>query len=354
MLMPAPIRTDGSNIFARHTMAQRLPQLIRQVQQANTFHPSILRALDQLHDDLVQDVPIPLLRYPAPDADQWAQDFAARRGDTWQNSQWFFAEVYFFRQIIQATRYFETGVDPFLSIKLEEFYSDRLRALIQRVLAEEPADPAEQLHGLLAQMLWANRVDLSLNIAGAGQQGGAEDLLVDDRPAAVALLLGGTGPVHLICDNAGSEQAMDLALVDALLRRHIPVVLHVKMHPTYVSDATAHDIWYFISDLIDGDYDSPDDDAPAAFGLRLSAALDEGRLRLAPDFYWNSPRWLDDLPLRLQHTFAGARLVILKGDANYRRLLHDTIYPADVPFAQVAAAFPAPLLAIRTLKSDPV
>lgn len=40
------------------------------------------------------------------------------------------------------------------------------------------------------------------------------------------------------------------------------------------------------------------------------------------------------------------------GDANYRRLLGDRVWALDTPFAEVAAYFPAPLLALRTLKAE--
>ena len=42
---------------------------------------------------------------------------------------------------------------------------------------------------------------------------------------------------------------------------------------------------------------------------------------------------------------------MLKGDANYRRLLGDRHWPHDTPFGVVAAAVPCPLLALRTCKA---
>jgi len=45
-------------------------------------------------------------------------------------------------------------------------------------------------------------------------------------------------------------------------------------------------------------------------------------------------------------------LALTKGDANYRRLLGDRAWPLDVPFAEVVSYFPAPLCALRTLKSE--
>src|SRR5947208_2929574 len=54
-------------------------------------------------------------------------------------------------------------------------------------------------------------------------------------------------PVHFIADNAGTELAADLAFVDALLAAGTrQVIYHVKMHPTFVSDSTVHDVVSFV------------------------------------------------------------------------------------------------------------
>jgi hypothetical protein len=160
-------------------------------------------------------------------------------------------------------------------------------------------------------------------------------------------LLRAPGAVHLVADNYGRELAMDLVLIDHLLAGlGLPVVLHVKLHPTFVSDAIAPDVQRFLGLMAAH--------TPAARGLgtRLTAALESGRLRLAPDPYWNSPRPLWDLPPRLDRLFASARLVIFKGDLNYRRLVGDAIWPEGVSLADATRGFPAPLVALRSLKSE--
>jgi hypothetical protein len=43
---------------------------------------------------------------------------------------------------------------------------------------------------------------------------------------------------------------------------------------------------------------------------------------------------------------------MLKGDVNYRRLLGDAHWPPTTPFEQATAYFPAPLMALRTLKAE--
>jgi hypothetical protein len=51
---------------------------------------------------------------------------------------------------------------------------------------------------------------------------------------------------------------------------------------------------------------------------------------------------------------ASATVVVLKGDANYRRLIGDALWPPTTPLAEACAYFPAPVVCLRTMKSDPV
>ena len=43
--------------------------------------------------------------------------------------------------------------------------------------------------------------------------------------------------------------------------------------------------------------------------------------------FWNSGRFLWDMPPDLRRAFEGARLVVIKGDANHRRALGDGVWP---------------------------
>jgi hypothetical protein len=44
--------------------------------------------------------------------------------------------------------------------------------------------------------------------------------------------------------------------------------------------------------------------------------------------------------------------VLLKGDANYRRLVGDRRWPAATPMEALTDYFPAPFAVLRTLKSE--
>lgn len=342
-----PIRTDSSNAFAHESMRVRLPELLHDLKASHAYSASIHAALDQLHDEMTEDRPIAPLPLPALDADRWALYFAQHEGETWLQSGWFFAEMFYFRRVMAAVRYWETGHDPYWYRKSGELNAqtrDQIAAGLQT-----PGDAEARLRSLIERALWGNRADLSHALAlAAGTHIDDDDLLIDDRDPAVRQLLDGEGAVHLVIDNFGTELANDLVLVDALLDLGIPVIMHPKMHPTYVSDATVADVHQMLAWI------ATQPDPLPALASRLQTALDAGRWRLAPDFYWHSPRFINDLPLRLYHLFKGARMVIFKGDANYRRVVNDTLYPVETQLSDLIPHFPAPVLCLRTLKSDPV
>jgi uncharacterized protein with ATP-grasp and redox domains len=347
---PAMIRTDGSNAFAYNTMKVRVPAIIREVAVLNPDYPvSIQTTLAQLASNIESDQPIPLIDMFSPDFEQWALSYAPYAGDTWLNTDWFFAEIYCYRLLIQVVRWWETGRDPFTPKKFAELGSPELWERIEEVVSSADQPFEERLLALVYAALWSNRMDLSFAASQShGTKNADDDLLVDDSVAVVRHLLDHNGDIHMIIDNTGTELAMDLALADGLLQRAgNRIIIHPKMHPTFVSDATASDILTLIEKIR-----SQTGAAVRHFGDRLHQAFETGRLRFAPDFYWNSTRLLWDMPLHLVNAFQTASLVIIKGDANYRRMVGDILWPPETPFATVTDYFPAPLLALRTLKSD--
>lgn len=366
--MPAPprypgrIRTDDSNPFAHHTLMVRVPAILLGVLERVAVEPPVEAAVRALAAELAAGAPLPPLGGDAPGAAEFRAALAARSGDGWLSTDWLCAETYAYRQLVERTRFWENGRDPFLPNKREEYTGAAHATALERAL-EGTGARDERLHELLGAALFGNRIDLSFAASRErGLTAGSDDLLIDERPAAVRALLDGRGPVHVIADNAGTELTLDLVLVDAVLTElAAPVILHVKTHPTFVSDATARDVRAFLA--------APRaDDAPEACALRLNerspavrawaerlrAALATGRLELRTHPYFTGPDSLWEMPPELVAAFAGARLVLLKGDANYRRAVGDAVWPVETPFGDVTRSFPAPLFALRTLKSDPI
>ena len=361
---PPPIRVDSTNAFANNTMRLRLPAILDETIALNPdYPPSIKGRLGELRDNIAAGAPVPRLENEtAADYETWTEARRRQRdiiegAVTWQNAEWFYAETFAYRCLIEAVRWVESGRDPFSPKKLEELRSPALWRLLEGAL--EPAHLREEdLMRAVACSLWANRIDLSYAASTTrGTAIEADDLLVDDREALLAHIADATaggsavddGAAHIVADNAGSELALDLTLSDCLLRHGVGrVALHLKAHPTFVSDATPADVWLMLEAM--------ERRGGPAGGLaqRLRDSWSEGRLRFLPHLYWNSSRFLWELPGGFQREFADAILVVIKGDANYRRAIGDCIWQPHTPFAGVLRYLEAPVLCLRTLKSDPV
>ena len=356
VIRPGALRTDGSNEFAHYTMKVRVPRIIEETQALNPDYPaSIHRGLEALRTAIANDAPIPMLDLPAPDYDDWAAIYAQHQGETWLNTEWFFGEIYMYRVLLQAVRWWETGRDPFRPKKLAELANPELWSFLDTLLEVSRGLPlAERLDSLIEYDLWGNRIDLSYALASShGRSWHPDDLLADDSAPLIEHLVhvsrNGRGTVHIVADNVGTELAADCALIDGLLELVADrVIFHLKLHPTFVSDTTAPDMMTFLAAMEERGGDVK------ALSTRLHNALIDGRLKLAPDMFWNLPHWMWELPPRLVKTFDGAALVIVKGDANYRRLSGDALYQIDTPFAELVSFAPFPILALRTLKSDTV
>ena len=348
MLRPPAVRTDGSNAFAHVSMAERVPRLLRQTADRNPDAPAVADGLRRLADAVADDAPLPHLGL-APDADLWRPIRAAHDGESWLDTEWLFAEYFAYRMAMDAARYLDSGRDPFAPFKRDEMASDALWDALADGLDDRDGGEGAVARAL-RRALWGNRLDLSIAASAAqGTEAREDDLLADHAEAAEAVLRRSPpGTVHVVMDNAGTEQALDYVVTDLLLAHGLAerVVLHVKALPVLVSDATVPDVHTLLRLMADRG------GAPAALAGRLRGAMETGRLRVVPDAFWNTPRRFWDLPPRLAEAFAGASLVLLKGDANYRRASNDAIWPLDATLADALGPVPSPVVALRTIKSD--
>ena len=347
---PSPIRTDGSNDFARQSMAKRVPRIFQEAIDRNPDYPrGIHQNIRRLKDAIAHDKPLKLFDPPAPDYDWWHRRFSDHQGESWLGTEWLFAEMLAYRHLADACRYWTTRRDPFHPVKKEEMESEAVISLLNEALHRE-GGRAEQLRHALVDALWGNRMDLSMKgVLAQGVQASDDQLLVDDTPAVVDdLLAGEPGTVHIIMDNAGTEEAFDLALVDRLLRDKVArsVTLHVKMIPVLVSDVLGEDV-YALLDVLEAS------GGPVAqLAERIHGYINRGSLHIIPDLFWSTDGRMHELPPRLQQGMENASLIVAKGDANYRRATNDAIWPQDARWEEAVASLPAPFLALRTIKSD--
>jgi uncharacterized protein with ATP-grasp and redox domains len=353
---PPPLHTSAAGSFAHETLRVRVPEILAKTRaQLGRVPAEVERRLDELDSELRGGVLRPL-QDSAPDRAAWDEAVAPHVGHSWLDLPWYFAETFFYRRLLEATGYFGAGPvagrDPFAADKAAEWAAGEAPHRCAEVLTSAPTERGARLRALMMASLWGNRADLSYNVARqlGSYAGGGADLLADHSPAVTERLLAHRCPrVTLIADNAGTELLMDLALIDHLLCACgvEELVIHVKNHPFFVSDDMTHDVEDGIRAL-----DASSDPASVALADRLSIWRNAGKLIITTHPFYTSSLFYDDLPPDLRADLARSSLVILKGDANYRRLCSDAPWPPETAFADVVSLFPAPLVSLRTLKAE--
>jgi len=349
-----------------------LETLIKEVQEAHVE----LQPLEHLEgeDELTK---LTTIEWNKHLAEERAHMSASDTPFTWHHTSWLVTEAYFYRRLLYHTRYALNRVDPFAPHKDESlasalpFIESSLAPLVA-CFREAPAD--DEVPAFFRLALFGNRADLSLTAGRSGSEtaGGNTAVVLADHSARVvqhlcscralrrdsaatgehnagAALSSSSGHVIVVLDNYGLELVSDLVLADALISAQLAsrVTLHCKQDPTFVSDAIVADIERTLTTL------GAASAACAALAARLRHLLDQGALLVDFDRFYNSghPAW--DTPPRLLRQYAAADLVIVKGDANYRRLLGDRVTPVSFPFQEAMGYWPADvhLIALRTCKA---
>ena len=367
MSIPAPLRGSEEGTWAQSTIQERLPKIAQRVLDENSLYQDAHIAIC----DLITEIPSanirPIHDPSALDQEDWKEYTQPYLHLDWRQVPWFFAEHYFYRRIIEGVGYYKSGnghgLDPFSHQKHLGLMTtqDDIRSLSSNLTTwlkpDFPTHSALEL--LFAEALWGNQADLSLWPVGKGKKPGHSNagqaesyLLVNDMQTTIDRLnsaIGSAPTVDVLLDNAGFELVVDLCLTDYLLSRGVAAIvrLHAKAHPTFVSDATREDVSHTLAF-----FQTSDHRELAALGNRLREHIDSERLVLFSDFFWTSPLCMWEMPSQLCELFTESQLVISKGDANYRRLLGDRHWPFTTPFNEIMSYFPAPLLALRTLKAE--
>ena len=354
----------------------------------------------------------------------------------WGQVPWLQGEIYFNLLVLALSECRDAMHDIYTSEK-EEALVSFLDTLVLPIVVDDPtANPfhwsrEDALPLLIRNMLWGNSVDLSMfdlaqlrqnNTATTTTTGRAElerivtaaeahavalfgkDVLVvgnqlGEIDATVRRLLQKTekgkdremGCVDIVMDNAGVECCADIlfgAWVATQSNRALRVRFHVKAKPFYVSDTNLHDVEFLLATLAASS-------AGASFVVLVRSFIADGTFVFAPNAFWTEPCEMREMPPSLvtSHFYcrnlnspsAGpappaeatvhpkSRLVVFKGDLNFRRLVGDRDWDNGISFAtarshertelgvvesldDVLADFwptdDVPVVALRTAKSE--
>jgi uncharacterized protein with ATP-grasp and redox domains len=298
------------------------------------------------------------------------------KNKTWLDLPWFFVENYFYRLILDITGYFDPNspnynIDPFERQKRESLLSplrngsitSSSKSILSFYSEYEQHKNEENLRDfiyfMLVSDLWGNQADLSFS-GGATfekihqeRENLSENIIINDAPRVVDMLL---TKVHdkkcasygMIVDNCGQEFVNDLFFAEVLTHFNIVdnIVFYVKSQPVFVSDVMEKDVTYTLEQLSNSDEDT------AHFGKLFKQYFDNGKWIVKSDSFFTSPLPFWELSEELKNQLAQHNLIIIKGDANYRRLINDALWSLETNFSELLKYLPCDAVALRTLKSD--
>ena len=372
-VLPEPISTADPGSFARSTVTDRHPAIIRQVCAENDLGAVAVGRLESLGEEMKTGVVVdpvdqwqvaPSL-FEEEELGRWGRVVSRHAGLSWLDIPWYFAESFFYFKLLCAIGYYDRKSpsfhrDPYQEQKNRELHAEGGAIATAARLAQEvgkarsAGGSAEDLYrDFIMFSLWGNRIDLSNAAVTEQSRGSILDSstynLPVDHSGQLCALMSSASSLDVIMDNSGPELVCDLflALVFLLAPGDRTVRLHVKNAPFYVSDAMEKDVAATISALA-GDSSS----SVARWGRQLEECRRQGSLVVESHWFWNGPECFDALPQALAGKLEEAEVVIVKGDANYRRLLGDRKWQCDASMESIIGCFPRPFAALRTLKSE--
>jgi hypothetical protein len=131
------------------------------------------------------------------------------------------------------------------------------------------------------------------------------------------------------------------------------IYLHIKDIPWFVSDTTETDFSWTLQKMKDSDME-----ALSTLGRKWQQRVQDGTFVLKKHFYWTLCHDFSEMKStagKLYEDLSKSKLVLFKGDLNYRKLVGDRKWPYTTPFPEALWGFcPAPLCALRTIKAEVV
>ena len=151
-------------------------------------------------------------------------------------------------------------------------------------------------------------------------------------------------------DNSSYEIFSDFCFCDFLCTSSLAskIKFHVKHLPWYVSDTTKGDIKWLL--------DRMDKEGLSNLSDRWKKYLEDGTWCILDENYWTLPFDFNVMKVEdkeLYNSLCESKLVIFKGDLNYRKLLSDINWDPCESFQTVLRDFkPTSVLSLRTVKAD--
>lgn len=364
-LKPRIIRGCDPDSFAKYTIDIRFPHIINEIIRDNEFTSNSIINLENLINEVKAGEIIQFKDSNLEDSNRWNKYVSSYLGKSWYEVPFLFAEMYLYRRILEAIDafnvLFEEVLDPFKIKKENSLISAENKimhyAKLLNVSCKSQTYTIERLNLFFTETMWANSNDLSqmpedINSFCRDEINSLSDfLLVNELSQALCLIeeKNKLNRIDIIIDNCGAELLADLSLVTYMLKSNVAdkVFLHCKKYPVFVSDATISDVIFTLKHLKNSKQSEV-----ATWGEMLSGLVNDERLFLCDNYFWQLPIPFRDMPTNISEIFEYSELIIFKGDVNYRRLVDDRYWSHDTVLQDITQYLPANSLVLRVLKSE--
>lgn len=84
----------------------------------------------------------------------------------------------------------------------------------------------------------------------------------------------------------------------------------------------------------------------------MKSHVESGRFQFVNDLFWCQPTAFWDMPKYIQDRISNSKIVFVKGDANYRRLLGERDWPLQTNSRTILSYWSVPVCALRTFKAE--
>ncbi|WEJ94597.1 Hairy/enhancer-of-split with YRPW motif protein 2 [Yamadazyma tenuis] len=376
-MLPPPASTSDPKSFGYSTVQERWPKIIKGCIDDVSDHPELIPQFEKILQSIEQDLKI--IKFTDeeialnPNLKFYNDNFVDVH---WHNGPWLYLECYIYQAINNI--FLKANLphyDIFNRLKQSTLQSSEVgitelcKKLSSLTLDTKDSDKLVLFKEFIDISLWGNSTDLSLlagdvsledikSIQGEEiRKKNEKNILVNDTKAIFEHLTArsSSGIVDIILDNSGFELFSDLVLAIFLLESKLcsKVNFHCKQIPWFVSDTMIKDfdeLFFEISKFHNKHVDK--------FIENIKAYLAADKMAVVTDPYWtmSGPFW-DLAKFPVYETLKSSKLLIFKGDLNYRKLTGDLNWERTTSFAEAIQDLKnanLPIVSLRTCKADVV
>ncbi|XP_017078746.1 damage-control phosphatase ARMT1 [Drosophila eugracilis] len=378
--------------FAFYTLRSRLPVILTNVvdtltrdkaeivtqfatneftQAAREELKIIIGLISRLKYELQTDKPFQNFTGDEPDQELW-NNFISHLPDgerTFYKASSLHAECYLHRKLYSflENSIFLKSYDYFAKVKEQALIEGMDDVLALTKYTRRSENNLEGFDELLRIDMWSNSNDVSSNPDTVKQSNRQvlENVAVTDNHVLVNQAADiwscldnqktkKQKQVDFILDNAGYELFCDFIVAEYMIEKGLAtkVRFHVKAHPWFVTDVTERDFKWTLEYLSQHvDY------IISLIGKKFLQYLDEGKFELAPlSHFWTSPHAFYSMAQTdpdLYRSLQQSKLVVFKGELNYRKLLQDVCWNTTQELSTCLRGFlPSNICMLRRVKSE--